>query len=83
MDKNLYEMIFKRKSFHLFRDIGNEHLTKDELKDIEKEFSKLKPLVEDIVRPRDEALRPGRALQHHGHRPRCVRLSGQLQRDRR
>ena len=48
MDKNLYEMIFKRKSFHLFRNIGNEHLTEDELKDIEKEFSKLKPLIEDI-----------------------------------
>ena len=45
MDKELYEMIFKRKSFHLFRNIGKEHLTKNELKDIEKEFSKLKPLV--------------------------------------
>ena len=48
MDNNLYEMIFKRKSFHLFRNIGNEHLTEDELKDIEKEFSRLKPLIEDI-----------------------------------
>ena len=48
MDKALYEMIFKRKSFHLFRNIGKEHLTADELRDIEKEFSKLKPLVEDI-----------------------------------
>ena len=48
MNKDLYEMIFKRKSFHLFRNIGNLHLTEDELKDIEKEFSKLKPLVEDI-----------------------------------
>ena len=48
MNKDLYEMIFKRKSFHLFRNIGNEHLTKNELKDIEKEFKKIKPLVEDI-----------------------------------
>ena len=48
MNKNLYDMIFKRKSFHLFRNIGNLHLTEEELKDIEKEFSKLKPLVEDI-----------------------------------
>ena len=48
MNNNLYEMIFKRKSFHLFRNIGNFHLTESELKDIEKEFSKLKPLVEDI-----------------------------------
>ena len=48
MNKELYEMIFKRKSFHLFRNIGNEHITKDEIKEIEKEFSKLKPLVDDI-----------------------------------
>ena len=48
MNNNLYEMIFKRKSFHFFRNIGNEHLTEEELKDIEKEFSKLKPLVDDI-----------------------------------
>ena len=48
MKKELYDMIFKRKSFHLFRNIGNEHLTKDEIKEIEKEFNKLKPLVEDI-----------------------------------
>ena len=48
MNKNYYDMIFKRKSFHLFRNIGNQHITKEELKDIEKEFSKLKPLVEDI-----------------------------------
>ena len=48
MNKELYDMIFKRKSFHLFRNIGNEHITEDELKDIEKEFSKLKPLVDNI-----------------------------------
>ena len=48
MDKELYDMIFKRKSFHLFRNIGNEHLTNEELEDIEKEIPKLKPLVEDI-----------------------------------
>ena len=48
MNKDLYEMIFKRKSFHLFRDIGNEHLTEEEIKDIEEYFSKLKPLVSDI-----------------------------------
>ena len=48
MDTNLYKMIFKRKSFHLFRNIGNEHITEAELKEIEKEFSKLKPLNKDI-----------------------------------
>ena len=48
MNKNLYEMIFKRKSFHLFRGIGNEHIRDDELKDIENELTRLKPLVDDI-----------------------------------
>ncbi len=48
MDKSLYDMIFKRKSFHLFRNIGNKHITDDEIKDIEDYFSKLKPLVDDI-----------------------------------
>lgn len=48
MDNNLYEMIFKRKSFHLFRNIGNERISLEELSDIEKEFSRLKPLIEDI-----------------------------------
>ena len=45
---NNYDMIFKRKSFHLFRNIGNEHITDEELKNIENEFNKLKPLVNDI-----------------------------------
>ena len=48
MNKDLYDMIFKRKSFHLFRNIGNEHITEEEIKDIEKQFSKIKPLNEDI-----------------------------------
>ena len=48
MNKDLYEMIFKRKSFHLFGNIGNKHITEEELNDIEKEFSKLKPLIKDI-----------------------------------
>ena len=48
MDKELYEMIFKRKSFHLFRNIGNEHITEEELKDIEEQFTRFKPLVDDI-----------------------------------
>lgn len=48
MNNNLYDMIFKRKSFHLFRNIGNEHITEAELKEIEIEFNNFKPLVEDI-----------------------------------
>ena len=45
MENDLYNMIFKRKSFHLFRNIGNEHISDDELKDIEEQFTKLEPLV--------------------------------------
>ncbi len=48
MNNDLYNMIFKRKSFHLFRNIGNEHITDEELKDIEKCFNSFKPLVDDI-----------------------------------
>ena len=46
--RELYPMIFKRKSFHLFRGIGNEHITEEDLKDIEMQFSSFKPLIEDI-----------------------------------
>ena len=48
MNNELYDMIFKRKSFHLFRNIGNEYITEDELRDIEKQFTKLNPLIDDI-----------------------------------
>ena len=48
MDSNLYEMIFKRKSFHLFRNIGKDKLTDDDLKDIENKFKELKSLDKDI-----------------------------------
>ena len=48
MDNKLYDMIFKRKSFHLFRNIGNEKITEKELKDIEEYLKKINPLIEDI-----------------------------------
>ena len=48
MDNSLYDMIFKRKSFHLFRNIGNEKISSEELRDIEDYISKLTPLVNDI-----------------------------------
>jgi len=48
MNDLLYDMIFKRKSFHLFRNIGKEHISSDELKYIEEQITKLKPLVNDI-----------------------------------
>ena len=48
MNKKYYDMIFKRKSFHLFRNIGYEHIADDELREIETEFLKCKPLVDNI-----------------------------------
>ena len=48
MDNNLYDMIFKRKSFHLFRNIGDEKISEEELKDIENYFNKIKPLDPNI-----------------------------------
>lgn len=46
MKNELYPMIFKRKSFHLFKDTGK--LTEGELQDIAAVFPTLTPLVEDI-----------------------------------
>ena len=48
MNDNLYDMIFKRKSFHLFRNIGNEHITDEEIKEIKNEFNNFVPLIDDI-----------------------------------
>ena len=45
MDKSLYEMIFKRKSFHLFRNIGNERISDEELKDIENKFNNFLAII--------------------------------------
>ena len=42
MNESQYQMIFKRKSFHLFRDI--EEIRQDELECIESEFRRCKPL---------------------------------------
>ena len=39
-----YEMIFRRKSFHVFRNVGNESISKDELNDIQSAYSEFTPL---------------------------------------
>lgn len=48
MDELFYQMIFKRKSFHLFKDVGEEKVSKEELKNIEEKFKTFKPLIKDI-----------------------------------
>lgn len=46
MDENLYPMIFKRKSFHLFKNTGS--IRQEELSQIEDFFRKCKPLIPEI-----------------------------------
>ena len=48
MDLSLYPMIFKRKSFHLFRGVGNETLTESELVEIYAAYKSFSPLIPDI-----------------------------------
>ncbi len=39
MNNIFYEMIFKRKSFHIFRNVGNESIGEYELNDIQSAYS--------------------------------------------
>lgn len=48
MNRQLYEMIFKRKSFHLFRNIGNEHISTLDIDKIKEAYKSLTPLYTDI-----------------------------------
>ena len=48
MDKSFYEMIFKRKSFHLFRNVGNESISIAELDDIQNAYKAFIPLHPEI-----------------------------------
>ena len=48
MNHIFYEMIFKRKSFHIFRNVGNESISEDELNDIQNAYSDFTPLNPEI-----------------------------------
>ena len=48
MNKIFYEMIFRRKSFHIFRNVGNESIGEYELNDIQNAFSEFAPLNPEI-----------------------------------
>jgi len=59
MDQFLYEDIFKRKSFHLFRNIGSDKIEPNELEKIQDEFFKFDRLYPEIktairILPADE-----------------------------
>ena len=44
MNNFFYEMIFKRKSFHIFRNVGNESIGESELNEIQKAYSAFTPM---------------------------------------
>lgn len=48
LDKALYDMIFKRKSFHLFRNIGDASISSDELEQIQEAYKTFLSLCPDI-----------------------------------
>ena len=48
MDGTFYDMIFKRRSFHLFMNVGKEPLTEAELAEIEAAYAAFTPLRPDI-----------------------------------
>lgn len=48
MDQSLYEMIFKRKSFHLFPSTGEERISEEELTQIRDGWGELEPLEPGI-----------------------------------
>ena len=48
MDAGFYPMIFKRKSFHLFRDVGSEPITEQEVDSIRAAYDSFERLYPDI-----------------------------------
>lgn len=48
MTNEYFQTIFKRKSFHLFRGVGDEKITPEELKGIEEAFASFERLYPDI-----------------------------------
>ena len=48
MNSIFYEMIFKRKSFHIFRNVGNESIGESELGEIQNAYSAFTPLHPEI-----------------------------------
>lgn len=48
INKELYPNIFKRKSFHLFRNVGEEKIDENELLNIQKAYESFTPLYPEI-----------------------------------
>lgn len=43
LNSDLYEMIFKRKSFHLFRNVGDEVISSQEIESMKKIYKTFHP----------------------------------------
>ena len=48
MKEQYYETVFKRKSFHLFRGVGDDKITQEELDGIEKDYADFEKLCPEI-----------------------------------
>ncbi|NLA70144.1 MAG: nitroreductase, partial [Clostridiales bacterium] len=48
LDRNLYDMIFKRKLFHLFRNLNDKEMSASEVDAIEHKFNSLISLKPEI-----------------------------------
>ena len=48
MDKELYDVIFKRKSFHLFRNVGTDKISENELEGIKAAYEGFEALYPEI-----------------------------------
>lgn len=48
MNSSLYPMIFKRKSFHLFRNVGSEKIDENELESLKEAYESFERLCPDI-----------------------------------
>lgn len=72
MNETLYNMIFKRKSFHLFRGLGEGKLTAAELEQIEAFYHTLTPLCPDI-RTAMRIVPAGETTNQHGQEY-CIAL---------
>lgn len=48
VNSDLYDMIFKRKSFHLFRNVGDGVISLQEIENIKKAYKTFTPLYSDI-----------------------------------
>ena len=50
MNGTLYDMIFRRKSFHIFRNVGDETITDQEIEEIKETYDLLNGFIDKKIR---------------------------------